>query len=146
MSRTRTIIDKIARLTRVVRLKRHLAAVADAVKNMSPADLQQLRVQLDAALDGARTGPAAPPPAGSDLIETLGELCLDRQLSSDSAIVRIRYVAKWLGQVIRLTVGSDDLDIRELHRSAVTVLRSVQGASASARGASWFISNDKKVS
>ena len=153
MSTAKSIIDRIARLTRSVRLKRHIAAIADAVKTMSAADAIQLRALLDSAAENAATKPDAAPShdAGKasspePVFEALNELSVDRQLFSDSAIVRVRYVAKWLNQAIRLTVGHADPQLRDIHRQVVSIVRGIQQVPGVSRKDSWFITKDKRVS
>ncbi|HEX4480360.1 MAG TPA: hypothetical protein VH082_06090, partial [Rudaea sp.] len=77
--------------------------------------------------------------------ETLNAITNDRQLSSESAIVRMRYIAKWLTQTIHLTVETDDRDLREIYRKAVAVVRSVQAVAAEPRQGAWFISDKKRA-
>jgi hypothetical protein len=154
MSRTQSILDRIARLTRSVRLKRHITAIADAVKALSASDAVQLRALLDNAAESAAATPdAAPNPnaavdslSAEPVFEALNELSVDRQLRSDSAIVRVRYIAKWLNQAIRLTVGHADPQLREIHRNAVAIVRGIQVVPGVARKESWFITKDKRVS
>ncbi len=153
MSTAKSILDRIARLTRSVRLKRHITAIADAVKTMSASDAIQLRALLDSAAEngsalsdtgllGHAGGAASPEP----VFEALNELSVDRQLFSDSAIVRVRYVAKWLNQALRLTVGHADPQLRDIHRQVVSIVRGIQQVPGVSRKESWFITKDKRVS
>jgi hypothetical protein len=149
MNKPNFILDRIGRLTRTIRLKRHLSAIADAVKAMPHAELVQFRAAVDSAVS-VNDMPSVSSdgrPERDRIIDALNELAVDRQLNSDSAIVRVRYAAKWLTQAVRLTVGSDDAEVREIHRSAVTILRSANVASgAPARQDAWFIGNNKRAS
>jgi hypothetical protein len=150
MNKAGLILEKIARLTRVIRLKRHASAIADAVGAMSPTELLQLRGAIESVassidssaserrVQGHRTSP-------DDILDELGKMSFDRQLNSDSAIVRIRYIARWLTQVIHLTVGEDNADVRAIYRNAVAIVRRVQSTNPT-QEKSWFITKDKKVS
>jgi hypothetical protein len=153
MSTAKSIIDRIARLTRSIRLKRHIAAIADAVKAMSAADAIQLRALLDNAAentaakpDSAVSSDVGNTASSEPVFEALNELCVDRQLFSDSAIVRVRYVAKWLNQAIRLTVGHADPQLRDIHRQVVSIVRGIQQVPGVSRKDSWFITKDKRAS
>jgi len=149
MNRTQSIIKRIGRLTRSIRLKRHADAIASYVQAMAPVDMLQLRAHIETsfqALVAART--VAAPAEGAKTerdFETLTAITNDRQLSSDSAIVRMRYIAKWLTQTIHLTVETDDRDLREIYRKAVAVVRSVQAVAAEPRQGAWFISDKKRA-
>lgn len=150
MNKAGLILEKIARLTRAIRLKRHASAIADAVGAMSPAALLQLRGAIESVassidsppgerrVQGHRTSPDV-------ILDELSKISVDRQLNSDSAVVRIRYIARWLTQVIHLTVGEDNADIRAIYRNAVAILRHTQSTNSS-QEKSWFITKDKKVS
>lgn len=149
MNRTQSIIKRIGRLTRSIRLKRHADAIAAYVQAMAPVDLLQLRTYIESCFQSFA---AAPTPAlPSDLpkaerdFETLSAMMNDRQLASDSAIVRMRYIAKWLTQAIHLTVETDDRDLREIYRKSVAVVRSVQAVAAEPRQGAWFISDKKRA-
>ena len=149
MKKAGLILEKIARLTRVIRLKRHAGAIADAVGAMSPGELLQLRASIESisASLGSESNKRADDTRRKmpqDILDTLTNISVERQLSSDSAIVRIRYIARWLTQVVQLTVGEDNADIRAIYRSAVGILRRVQGANPQPR--TWFITKDKKIS
>jgi hypothetical protein len=145
------ILEKIARMTRAMRLRRHVQAVADAVGAMSPAELLQLRdfmASLAAAAgdDASERGAEPHSHRPDDILHALGAMSIERQLSSDSAIVRIRYIARWLMQAIHLTVGVDDPGVRVIYRKAVAIVRVVQSTSAPSTQRSWFIARDKKAS
>jgi hypothetical protein len=150
MNKAGLILEKIARLTRVIRLKRHASAIADAVGAMSPTELLQLRGAIDSiasSIDSSATerhadGHRSTP---DSILNELSNMSFDRQLNSDSAIVRIRYIARWLTQVIHLTVGEDNADVRVIYRNAVAILRRVQSTNPT-QEKSWFITKDKKVS
>ncbi|HEX3896835.1 MAG TPA: hypothetical protein VHW73_11540 [Rudaea sp.] len=145
------ILEKIARMTRAMRLRRHVQAVADAVGAMSPAELLQLRdfmASLAAAAgdDASERGAEPRSHRPDDILHALGAMSIERQLNSDSAIVRIRYIARWLMQAIHLTVGVDDPGVRAIYRKAVAIVRVVQSTSAPSTQRSWFIARDKKAS
>jgi len=149
MNRTQSIIKRIGRLTRSIRLKRHADAIAAYVQAMAPVDMLQLRTYIESCFQSFA---AAPPVATSTEgtkaerdFETLSGITNDRQLSSDSAIVRMRYIAKWLTQAIHLTVETDDRDLREIYRKSVAVVRSVQAVAAEPRQGAWFISDKKRA-
>ncbi|MEP6484316.1 MAG: hypothetical protein ABJB01_07695 [Rudaea sp.] len=152
MSKASLILEKVARLTRVIRLKRHIGAIAQAVESMTPSDLLQLRAAFDNAalhFDASslpKNEESDPRHFADRILDALNAMSIDRHLASDSAIVRVRYVAKWLAQAIRLTVGSADTDLQGLHRRAVAILRGVQGDPGANRQKSWFLGGDKKVS
>jgi hypothetical protein len=116
---------------------------------MSPVDMLQLRANIEASFQSLAATPAPAKP--TDVIkserdfETLNAITNDRQLSSESAIVRMRYIAKWLTQTIHLTVETDDRDLREIYRKAVAVVRSVQAVAAEPRQGAWFISDKKRA-
>lgn len=146
------ILEKIARMTRAMRLRRHVQAVADAVGAMSPAELLQLRdfmASLAAAAGDDDASERCAEPRShrpDDILHALGAMSIERQLNSDSAIVRIRYIARWLMQAIHLTVGVDDPGVRVIYRKAVAMVRVVQSTSAPSTQRSWFIARDKKAS
>jgi len=127
MSKTSLILERIARLTRVIRLKRHINTIAQAVDAMTSNDLLQLRAALEHAsmhFDASslpKSEDADPRRLADRIIDALNAMSIDRHLDSDSAIVRVRYIAKWLAQAIRLTVGSSDVDLQTFHRRAVTI-------------------------
>jgi hypothetical protein len=150
MNKAGLILEKIARLTRVIRLKRHTSAIADAVGAMSPTELLQLRSAIESVASSIDSSASdrrveGKPTTPDSILDELSKISLDRQLNSDSAIVRIRYIARWLTQVIHLTVGEDNADVRAIYRNAVTILRRAQSANPS-QEKSWFITKDKKVS
>ena len=150
MNRTQSIIKRIGRLTRSIRLKRHADAIAAYVQAMAPVDLLQLRTYIESCFQSFAAAPVAPmSPADLPKVErdfeTLNSMTNDRQLSSDSAIVRMRYIAKWLTQAIHLTVETDDRDLREIYRKSVAVVRSVQAVAAEPRQGAWFISDKKRA-
>ena len=151
MNRTQSIIKRIGRLTRSIRLKRHADAIAAYVQAMAPVDLLQLRTYIESCFQSAAVATPALPSASADVpkaerdFETLNAMTNDRQLSSDSAIVRMRYIAKWLTQAIHLTVETDDRDLREIYRKSVAVVRSVQAVAAEPRQGAWFISDKKRA-
>ena len=150
MNRTQSIIKRIGRLTRSIRLKRHADAIAAYVQAMAPVDLLQLRTYIESCFQSAAAAPALPAlpadvPKTERDFETLNAMTNDRQLSSDSAIVRMRYIAKWLTQAIHLTVETDDRDLREIYRKSVAVVRSVQAVAAEPRQGAWFISDKKRA-
>ncbi len=150
MNRTQSIIKRIGRLTRSIRLKRHADAIAAYVQAMAPVDMLQLRTHIESAFQSFAAAPAvqaspADLPKSERDFETLTAITNDRQLSSDSAIVRMRYIAKWLAQTIHLTVETDDRDLREIYRKSVAVVRSVQAVAAEPRQGAWFISNKKRA-
>jgi hypothetical protein len=142
MKKTALILEKIARLTRVIRLKRHANAVAEAVGAMS----QQELLQLSASLESLSASVELPTQPSGDVLDAISAFSIDRQLNSDSAIVRLRYIARWLMQTIHLTVGNDDAEVRAIYRNAVAILRSVQAVPAPSAKHSWFIRDRKKVS
>ena len=150
MNRTQLIIKKIGRLTRSIRMKRHADAIAAYVQAMAPIDMLQLRTAIEASfqsLAAASTVAATPtdvPKAERDF-ETISAMSNDRQLYSDSAIVRIRYIAKWLTQTIHLTAETEDRDLREIYRKAVAVVRSVQAVATEPRQGAWFIKDKKRA-
>jgi len=150
MNRTQSIIKRIGRLTRSIRLKRHADAIAAYVQAMAPVDMLQLRTYIESCFQSFAAAPPAPvtsadvPKAERDF-ETLTAITNDRQLASDSAIVRMRYIAKWLTQAIHLTVETDDRDLREIYRKSVAVVRSVQAVAAEPRQGAWFISDKKRA-
>ena len=150
MNRTQSIIKRIGRLTRSIRLKRHADAIAAYVQAMAPVDMLQLRTYIESCFQSFAAAPIVPasstdvPKAERDF-ETLSSITNDRQLSSDSAIVRMRYIAKWLTQAIHLTVETDDRDLREIYRKSVAVVRSVQAVAAEPRQGAWFISDKKRA-
>ncbi len=149
MNRTQSIIKRIGRLTRAIRFKRHADAIAAYVQAMAPVDMLQLRANIEASFQSLAAAPAAH--AAADGLKTerdfeaLNAMTNDRQLSSESAIVRMRYIAKWLTQTIHLTVETDDRDLREIYRKAVAVVRSVQAVAAEPRQGAWFISDKKRA-
>jgi hypothetical protein len=149
MNRTQSIIKRIGRLTRSIRLKRHADAIASYVQAMAPVDMLQLRAHIETSFQTfAAAPPVAAPAEGTKTdrdFETLAAITNDRQLSSDSAIVRMRYIAKWLTQTIHLTVETDDRDLREIYRKSVAVVRSVQAVAAEPRQGAWFITNKKRA-
>jgi hypothetical protein len=150
MNKAGLILEKIARLTRVIRLKRHSSAIADAVGAMSPTELLQLRSAIESVASSVDSSASdrrveGKPSTPDSILDELSKISLDRQLNSDSAIVRIRYIARWLTQVIHLTVGEDNADVRTIYRNAVAILRRAQSASPT-QEKSWFITKDKKVS
>ena len=150
MNRTQSIIKRIGRLTRSIRLKRHADAIAAYVQAMAPVDMLQLRTYIESSFQSFAAAPPVPAPStdGSKAerdFETLSAITNDRQLSSDSAIVRMRYIAKWLTQAIHLTVETDDRDLREIYRKSVAVVRSVQAVAAEPRQGAWFISDKKRA-
>ena len=144
-----SILERIARVTRVMRLRRHAQAIADAVRAMSRTELLQLRDvvgSIAATVGGDSTARGTPPLKPNDVLDALVTMSVERQLNSDSAIVRIRYIARWLTQTVRLAVGVEEPSVQAIYRKAVAVLRLVQNASEPSRQRSWFIGNDKKVS
>ena len=150
MNKAGLILEKIARLTRVIRLKRHSSAIADAVGAMSPTELLQLRSAIESVASSVDSSASdrrveGKPSTPDSILDELSKISLDRQLNSDSAIVRIRYIARWLTQVIHLTVGEDNADVRTIYRNAVAILRRAQSASPT-QEKSWFITKSKKVS
>jgi hypothetical protein len=149
MNRTQSIIQRIGRLTRSIRLKRHADAIAAYVQAMAPVDLLQLRANIEASFQGIVAAQAVRAPIEGARpegdFETLNAMTNDRQLSSDSSIVRMRYIAKWLTQTIHLTVETDDRDLREIYRKAVAVVRSVHAVAAEPRRGAWFISDKKRA-
>jgi hypothetical protein len=151
MNRTQSIIKRIGRLTRSIRLKRHADAIAAYVQAMAPVDLLQLRTYIESCFQSAASAAPVAPTTSADVpkserdFETLNAMTNDRQLSSDSAIVRMRYIAKWLTQAIHLTVETDDRDLREIYRKSVAVVRSVQAVAAEPRQGAWFISDKKRA-
>lgn len=150
MNRTQSIIKRIGRLTRSIRLKRHADAIASYVQAMAPVDMLQLRTYIESSFQSFAAAPPAPAlpsdvPKSERDFETLTAITNDRQLSSDSAIVRMRYIAKWLTQAIHLTVETDDRDLREIYRKSVAVVRSVQAVAAEPRQGAWFISDKKRA-
>jgi|GEM_PF-6332044 len=150
MKKASLILEKIARMTRVMRLRRHLQAIADTVGAMSRTELLQLRDFMGsvAATGGDVIERGAEPRShkSDDVLDALGALSVERQLNSDSAIVRIRYIARWLMKAIHLTVGEEDPGVRAIYRKAVGIVRVVQSASAPSNQRSWFIASDKKAS
>ena len=150
MNRTQLIIKKIGRLTRSIRMKRHADAIAAYVQAMAPIDTLQLRTAIESSFQSLAAGSAVAP-APTDVskaerdFETLSAMSNDRQLSSDSAIVRIRYIAKWLTQTIHLTAETEDRDLREIYRKAVAVVRSVQAVATEPRQGAWFIKDKKRA-
>jgi hypothetical protein len=120
---------------------------------MSPGERLQLRSTIEFLSRGihssgtaSREGESARP---DRTLDELVKQSVDRQLDSDSAIVRIRYIARWLVQTIHLAVGVEDADIRTIYRKAVTILRNVQNAQRAhdaSRSDAWFISDEKKAS
>ena len=149
MNRTQSIIKRIGRLTRSIRLKRHADGIAAYVQAMAPVDMLQLRAYIESCFQSFAASPPVPMPADGTKaerdFETLNAITNDRQLSSDSAIVRMRYIAKWLTQTIHLTVETDDRDLRDIYRKAVAVVRSVQAVAAEPRQGAWFISDKKRA-
>jgi hypothetical protein len=149
MNRTQAIIKRIGRLTRSIRFKRHADAIAAYVQAMAPVDLLQLRTNIEASFQSIVAAPVVRAPIDGDKterdFEALNAITNDRQLSSDSSIVRMRYIAKWLTQTIHLTVETDDRDLREIYRKAVAVVRSVQAVAAEPRQGAWFISDKKRA-
>jgi ribosomal protein L12E/L44/L45/RPP1/RPP2 len=149
MNRTQSIIKRIGRLTRSIRLKRHADAIAAYVQAMAPVDLLQLRSNIAAVFQSIAAAPAVSALADGEKterdFESLNAMTNDRQLSSDSSIVRLRYIAKWLAQTIHLTVETEDRDLREIYRKAVAVVRSVQAVAAEPRQGAWFIADKKRA-
>ena len=151
MIRTGSILEKIARMTRVMRLRRHVQAIADTVGAMSPAELLQLRdfmgsIAATTGGDSNERSVETPSHKRDYVLNALAAMCVERQLNSDSAIVRSRYIARWLIQAIHLSVGEDDPGLRAIYRKAVTIVRNVQAISAAPRLESWFVGNNKKAS
>ena len=150
MNKAGLILEKIARMTRAIRLKRHASAIADAVDAMLPTELLQLRSAIESVASGIDSSPSerrvqAHQTSPDVILDEVSKISVDRQLNSDSAIVRIRYIARWLTQVIHMTVGENNADIRAIHRNAVAILRRAQSTNPT-QEKSWFITNDKKVS
>jgi hypothetical protein len=138
-------------MTRVMRQRRHVQAVADAVGAMSQAELLQLRDFMGSVAgttggDVSERGTESHSHKPDDVLIALAAMSVERQLNSDSAIVRIRYIARWLMQAIHLTVGEDDPGVRAIYRKAVAIVRVVQSTSVPSNQRSWFIGNDKKAS
>src|SRR4051812_6624078 len=108
MNKTHAIIKKIGRLTRSIRLKRHADAIAAYVQAMAPVDLLQLRKSIEVSFRNIASAQAVHTPTDGNeaerCFETLDAMTDHRQLSSESSIVRLRYIAKWLTQTIHLTV------------------------------------------
>jgi hypothetical protein len=150
MNKASVILEKIARMKRAVRLRRHAEAIAEAVRSMSQMELIQLRESTGAVVapgGGSTEGHAEPSVhTPDDLLEALSAMSVERQLNSKSALVRIRYIARWLVHVIHLAVGEEEPKVRGIYLKAVTILRAVQDTPESPVQRSWFISSDKKVS
>ena len=151
MNRTQSIIKRIGRLTRSIRLKRHADAIAAYVQAMAPGDLLLLRTYIDSCFQSAAAAASTTPMAAADIpkterdFEALTAMTNDRQRAADSAIVRMRYIAKWLTQASHLTGETDDRDLREIYRKSVAVVRSVQAVAAEPRQGAWFISDKKRA-
>ena len=150
MNKASVILEKIARMKRAVRLRRHAEAIAEAVRSMSQMELIQLRESTGVVVapGGDLTeGHAEPSVHTPDaLLEALSAMSVERQLNSSSALVRIRYIARWLVQAIHLTVGKEDPGISAIYRKAAAIVRNVQAVSPPPRLESWFVGNDKKAS
>ena len=63
MNRTQSIIKRIGRLTRSIRLKRHADAIAAYVQAMAPVDMLQLRTYIESSFQSFAAAPPVPAPS-----------------------------------------------------------------------------------